>query len=155
MRHRSIRCDTPHHNSWYYNTMNTILYILTLLVLSVFDVTWLYTMGAQYKAWLGHLFAPTVNFTPAVIFYLLYAFGIVYFVLAPALAKGTTIASGAWTVFLSGAIFGLLCYATYDLTNHATMLRWPLVVTIVDMIWGTLLTGLTSVIVFVLYKKFF
>lgn len=135
--------------------MNTILYILTLLVLSVFDVTWLYTMGAQYKAWLGHLFAPTANFTPAVIFYLLYAFGIVYFVLAPALAKGTTIASGAWTVFLSGAIFGLLCYATYDLTNHATMLRWPTIVTVVDIVWGTLLTGLTSVIVFVVYKKFF
>lgn len=112
-------------------------------------------MGAQYKAWLGHLFAPTVNFTPAVIFYLLYAFGIVYFVLTPALAKGLTTTQGAWGVFISGAIFGLLCYATYDLTNHATMLRWPLAVTIVDMIWGTLLTGLTSVIVFVLYKKFF
>lgn len=135
--------------------MNTVLYILTLFVLSIFDITWLYTMGAQYKIWLGHLFAPTVNFVPAVIFYLLYTLGVVYFVIAPAIAKGATISNGTWGVLVSGLLFGLICYATYDLTNHATMLRWPTIVTIVDMIWGAVLTGLTSVIVFVLYKKFF
>ncbi|MCF7865378.1 MAG: DUF2177 family protein [Candidatus Pacebacteria bacterium] len=135
--------------------MNTILYILTLFVLSIFDITWLYTMGAQYKVWLGHLFAPTVNFVPAVIFYLLYTLGVVYFVIAPAIAKGSTLSNGLWGVLLSGLLFGLICYATYDLTNHATMLRWPTIVTIVDMIWGAVLTGLTSVIVFAIYKKFF
>ena len=135
--------------------MNIILYILTLFILSIFDATWLYSTGAQYKVWLGHLFAPTVNFIPAIIFYLLYAFGIVYFVLAPAIAKGSSLADGFWGVLISGLLFGLICYATYDLTNNATMLRWPTIVTIIDMIWGATLTGLTSVIVFAIFKKFF
>lgn len=131
--------------------MNIILYILTLFVLSILDVTWLYAMGAQYKEWLGHLFAPKINLVPVVIFYALYTFGILYFVLFPAFTKG----SAVYGVFISGALFGLFCYAAYDLTNHATMLRWPLAVTIIDMLWGALLTGLTSLIVFVIYKKFF
>ncbi len=131
--------------------MNIILYAITLLALSVLDVAWLYTMGAQYKVWLGHLFAPTVNFIPAVIFYLLYGFGIVYFVLLPALTKGTSF----WGVFVSGAVLGLLCYATYDLTNHATMLRWPAIVTVIDIAWGSLLTGTASVIAYAVYKNFF
>ena len=134
--------------------MNIILYILTLFVLLIFDATWLYSTGAQYKVWLGHLFSPTVNFIPAIIFYLLYAFGIVYFILAPAIAKGSSLADGIWGVLISGLLFGLICYATYDLTNNATMLRWPIIVTIIDMIWGTVLTGLTSVIVFAIFKKF-
>lgn len=143
--------DARDYPIYHYSIMNIILYIITLFVLSVLDIGWLYTMGAQYKVWLGHLFAPTVNFVPAIIFYLLYTAGVVYFVLLPALTRGGTM----WGVFLSGALLGLLCYATYDLTNHATMLRWPLVVTVVDMIWGALLTGLASMITFVAYKKFF
>ncbi len=123
--------------------MNIIIYILTLVVLAVFDSVWLYSTGAKYREWLGHLFATNFNFTPAVFFYLIYAFGLIYFVISPALKQGTSL----WYVLLSGALFGLVAYATYDLTNHATLTAWPLVVTLVDMAWGTLLTGLTSVIV--------
>ena len=66
-----------------------------------------------------------------------------FFVISPAMKQGTSLLN----IFLYGALFGLVAYATYDLTNHATMRDWPLHVTLLDMAWGALLTGATSVIV--------
>lgn len=120
-----------------------ITYIISLLTLAVIDAVWLFSMGSKYKTWLGHLFADSVNFIPAVIFYLIYTFGIMFFVVSPALKQGTSLLN----IFLYGALFGLVAYATYDLTNHATLRDWPLHVTLLDMAWGALLTGATSVIV--------
>ena len=139
--HRSVMYTLP---------MNIILYIYTLLVIAVMDAVWLFSTGAQYKKWLGHLFADTVNFVPAIIFYLLYTFAAVFFVVAPAVKNGT----GLLTVLLSGAILGLVAYATYDLTNHATMRDWPLVVTLLDMAWGAFLTGVASVVAVSIYRYF-
>ncbi|MEN9622209.1 MAG: hypothetical protein RLZZ67_643 [Candidatus Parcubacteria bacterium] len=130
--------------------MNTLLYIYTILSLAVIDAVWLFSTGAQYKKWLGHLFADTVNFVPAIIFYLIYTFGVVFFVVSPAVKNST----GLLTVLLSGAILGLVAYGTYDLTNHATMRDWPLVVTLLDMAWGALLTGTASVIAVSIYRYF-
>lgn len=130
--------------------MNTLLYIYTLLSLAIIDAVWLFSTGAQYKKWLGHLFADTVNFVPAVIFYLIYTFSVVFFVVSPAIKSGT----GLLTVLLSGAILGLVAYATYDLTNHAVMRDWPLVVTLLDMAWGAILTGTASVIAVSIYRYF-
>lgn len=126
------------------------MYVFVLLPMAVLDAVWLFSTGAQYKKWLGHLFADTVNFVPAIIFYLLYGAGILYFVVNPAIKGG---ASFMW-VFASGALFGLVAYATYDLTNHATMRAWPIQVTVIDMIWGALLTGVVSVVAVMLYKYF-
>jgi len=123
--------------------MNTIIYIVTLLTLAVIDSAWLFSMGSKYKTWLGHLFADSVNFYPAIIFYLIYTFGLVFFVISPAMKQGTSLLN----ILLYGALFGLVAYATYDLTNHATMRDWPLHVTLLDMAWGALLTGVTSVFV--------
>lgn len=121
-----------------------------MLSLAVIDAVWLFSTGGLYKKWLGHLFAVQVNFIPAVIFYLLYTLGVVYFVLVPAVKNGSSVLA----LFVSGALFGLIAYATYDLTNHATMRDWPLVVTVLDMVWGMILTGTVSVIAVSLYKYF-
>ncbi len=118
-------------------------YIITLITIAIIDVGWLFSMGSKYRTWLDHLFADSVNFVPAVIFYLIYTFGLVFFVIFPAMKQGTSLLN----IFLYGALFGLVAYATYDLTNHATMRDWPLLVTIIDMAWGALLTGATAVVV--------
>ena len=77
---------------------------------------------------------------PAGIFYALYTFGIVYLVINPALSGGF----GLIKVFCVGMVLGLVSYATYDLTNQATLKNWPLVVTVVDLVWGAVLTGSVS-----------
>ncbi len=122
--------------------MNIMYYVATLVPLAILDVIWLFSMGGHYKSWLGHLFAPTVNFVPAVIFYLIYTAGITFFVVAPAIKSGHSF----WVIFATGALFGLVAYATYDLTNHATLKDWPLIVTIIDMAWGAFLTGTGAVV---------
>jgi uncharacterized membrane protein len=118
--------------------------------MGIIDSIWLFTMGAQYRAWLGHLFAPAFNYTPAVIFYLIYAFGLVYFVISPAIQNGQSY----FQTFLIGSFLGLLAYAAYDLTNHATLQNWPVMVTIIDMLWGALLSGMVSALTVFIYKTF-
>ncbi len=130
--------------------MKILIYIYALLALAILDAIWLFSTGAQYKKWLGHLFADKVNFIPAIIFYLLYTFGVVFFVAWPAIKGGTSLPM----VLLSGALFGLIAYATYDLTNHATMRSWPLIVTCIDMVWGAVLTGIVSVAAVAIHRYF-
>lgn len=130
--------------------MNIFLYIYTLLALAIMDAVWLFSTGAQYKKWLGHLFADTVNFVPAIIFYLVYTTGVVFFVVSPAIKNG----AGLSSVLLSGALLGLVAYATYDLTNHATLRDWPLIVTMLDMVWGAVLTGVASIAAVYIYRHF-
>lgn len=112
--------------------------------MGVLDAVWLSTMTKKFYApRLGHLMGE-VQWLPAVIFYLLYAMGVVYLVLVPAMQYNWTFARTAFT----GAVLGLICYATYDLTNQATLKNWPVAVTVVDMIWGAVLTGLVVAAVF-------
>lgn len=127
-----------------------MLYFGTLSSLVIIDSVWLFAMGAHYKKTLGSLFDFSVNFIPAIIFYLIYTFGVVMFVLLPAVQKGSTNLS----VFLMGALFGLVGYAVYDLTNQATIRNWPLSITLMDMAWGAVLTGLSSLIAYALYAYF-
>ena len=79
---------------------------------------------------------------PAVLFYVIYITGLSFFVLEPAITEN----AGVYQSFIAGALFGLVTYATYDLTNHATLERWPLSVTVVDLVWGSILTGGVSVL---------
>jgi uncharacterized membrane protein len=125
------------------------LYFTALASLVVLDVIWLsFVAKGFYQKYLGYLMAPQVNFLPAVIFYLLYAAGIIWFVVYPNLKSGSV--SG---VVLQGAFLGLIAYAAYDLTNHATVKNWPWQMTVVDMAWGALLTALVSTIVFLIFKR--
>lgn len=116
-------------------------YFITLLVFLVLDATWLGLIAQPfYQAQIGFLLAEKANWAAAGAFYLLYVAGLVFFVVEPALRAGTAPGRAA----LRGAFFGLVAYATYDLTNLATLDRWPIAVTAVDMAWGAALGALTT-----------
>jgi uncharacterized membrane protein len=89
-----------------------------------------------YRNNLGHLLRPDVNWTAAIIFYLLYIMGILIFATMPALEKNSP-----WQAVLLGGLFGFFAYATYDLTNLATLKDWPVIVVWVDILWGVFLTA--------------
>jgi len=123
-----------------------IIYGLTLAVFLLVDLVWLLKIAPGfYKKEIGHLMAKKANGVAAIVFYLLFIVGLVIFVGYPTYIAGTW-----WKALLYGALFGLFTYATYDLTNLATLEKWPLKVTLIDIAWGTFLSGATSVIVFFL-----
>jgi uncharacterized membrane protein len=113
------------------------IYVITIPIFFLIDLFWLGVLARDfYKKHLGYLFRPNVNWTAALLFYFLFIAGIVIFAVKPALETHS-----AQRALLYGALFGLLAYATYDLTNLATIRDWPLIVTVVDLIWGTVLCG--------------
>lgn len=112
-------------------------YVAALMLFLALDALWLSSMLERlYRPALAHLLAPQVAWQPAALFYLLYAAGIVGFAIAPALAVQRAAAA-----FARGAALGLLAYATYDLSNQATLPGWPWRVTLADLAWGTVATG--------------
>ena len=115
-------------------------YLLTLVILLALDALWLGVIAPPfYRSQIGFLMADSPNWGAAGVFYLLFVAGLVVFVIAPGLGAGAP-SRAAWR----GAFFGLVAYATYDLTNLATLARWPLLLTVVDMAWGTLLCAATA-----------
>lgn len=117
-----------------------VAYIATLVFFLAADFIWLgYVAFGWYRSQIGHLLADTVNFPAAVLFYAIYCIGIVYFAVMPALTAG-----GVFKAAMLGAMFGFFCYATYDMTNLATLKGWPLAMSLVDMAWGTVLTGASA-----------
>lgn len=109
------------------------LYFSTLLAFLLIDGIWLGLVARGfYGRYLGYLLKTNPSWFAAILFYLLFVAGILIFVVVPA----SHYESGK-RALVYGAIFGLVTYATYDLTNLATIKDWPLVVTIVDLIWGT------------------
>ncbi len=125
------------------------LYLIALPVFLLIDMIWLGLVAKNFYAkHLGYIMRPDVNWLAAIIFYLIFIVGLVWFVITPALDKGS------WAnALLFGALFGLITYATYDLTNLATLKDWPLIVTIVDLIWGTALSASVSVITYFIANK--
>lgn len=125
------------------------LYAIALPIFFATDMLWLGILAKNfYKNQIGFLMKPDINWTAAIIFYLLFMVGLVLFVIAPAVEKGE------WAhALLFGALFGLITYATYDLTNLATLKDWPLLVTIVDLVWGATLGALVSVITYFIASK--
>lgn len=106
----------------------------------VLDGVWLSTMvNSFYKSRIGHLMGP-LSYGPAIVFYLLYNLGVLILVIYPALQNKTSLIQ----VFINGAVLGMVAYGTYDLTNQATLKNWPLSLTVVDLLWGSLLTGLVA-----------
>jgi uncharacterized membrane protein len=122
--------------------MNLKLYFITLSVFLGIDSLWLGLVAPEfYRAQIGHLMAETPNLIAAGVFYLLFIAGLVYFVVEPSLRVGKVM-----DVLMRGALFGLVTYGTYDLTNLATLREWPLLVTVVDLAWGTILTATTAAV---------
>lgn len=116
-------------------------YFITLICFLILDAIWLGLIAQPfYQAQIGFLLAENPSWAAAGVFYLLYVAGLVFFVVEPALRAGIAPGRAA----LRGAFFGLVAYATYDLTNLATVDRWPIAVTAVDMAWGAALGALTT-----------
>lgn len=116
------------------------LYILTLLVFLAIDFVWLNWIAKNlYAEKIGHLLAENANLIPALIFYLLFVVATIIFAVLP----GYEMQSIGKTIFL-GALFGMITYATYDLTNLATLKNWPVSVTLIDIVWGTSLSTVTA-----------
>jgi len=116
------------------------VYFLTLAVFFLIDMVWLGVVAKSfYRRHLGYLMGPKVVWPAAVLFYLLFIAGLLVFAVRPAL-----VAAAPLKALFLGAFLGLLAYATYDLTNLATIKDWPVIVTAVDLVWGAVLGGLVS-----------
>ena len=126
-----------------------LVYAITLPIFFGIDLVWLGVVANQfYPRHLGHLLAAQVQWIPAILFYLLFIAGIVFFAVKPAIEAGR-----ARLALVNGAFLGLVAYATYDLTNQATMRDWPVIVTVVDLIWGTVLTGTVAVVSYLVSRR--
>ena len=125
------------------------LYFIALSVFLAIDMIWLGLIAKNlYAKQIGFLMKSDINWLAAIIFYLLFIVGLVLFVIMPAMQKNSWLPA-----LLLGALFGLITYATYDLTNLATIKDWPILVTIIDLIWGTTVAGAVSVISFFIAIK--
>jgi uncharacterized membrane protein len=114
------------------------MYVLTFVIFFLIDMVWLGLVAKNfYRRYLGEMLSPKVNWPAAILFYLLFIAGLLLFVIEP--AQGRPL-QALW----KGACLGLIAYATYDLTNQATMKGWPLLVTVVDLAWGTTLGAAVS-----------
>ena len=124
------------------------LYFCTLLAFFAIDMVWLGLVARGfYQKHLGFLLRPNPNWSAAIVFYLLFVLGLLVFVVVPSLQAGST-----KKVLILGALFGLITYATYDLTNLATVKDWPWIVTVVDLLWGGILATSVSYLGFLAGK---
>lgn len=125
------------------------LYLATLIAFFAIDMVWLGLVARNfYRRHLGFLLRPNPNWAAAIIFYLLFIAGILVFVVLPGLEDGSLT-----TTVLRAAFFGLVTYATYDLTNLATLKNWPLCVTLADLAWGMFLCIAVSSVGFLVGRQ--
>ena len=126
------------------------LYGVALVTFFAIDLLWLGVVARGfYQEHMGHLMKPSVNWAAAVAFYLLFLVGLVVLVIWPAIQRESFAQA-----MLLGALFGLVTYAAYDLTNLATLDGFPLKVALVDLLWGTLLCATVSAVTFLIGNTF-
>jgi len=124
-------------------------FFVAFITFLIIDGAWLTLIAKDFYAkHLGFLMSKTPNFAAAGIFYVIYIITLVVLIIAPALQKGSLSAA-----ILTAALFGFCAYATYDLTNLATIKDWPLIVTVVDLIWGTFVTAAVSGITYLILSR--
>lgn len=125
-------------------------YLVTTFVFLAIDVVWLYSTAERlYRKEIGFLMRENFNFSAALIFYLFFAGGLMFFVVNRAVA----LSSWQYALF-AGMFFGFITYSTYDMTNYATIKDWPLMITVIDIIWGSFLCGITSFLSYHIIKYF-
>lgn len=118
------------------------IYVAMGITFLALDSVWLGLVARGfYKRHIGHLMTNNPNFVAAGIFYALFLFGLMMLVVIPA-GKAYSVIQALW----SGALFGLVCYATFDLTNQALLKNWPTTVTIIDLLWGTFVTTIVALV---------
>lgn len=124
------------------------LYALTVPLFFVIDLLWLGVIAKGfYRRKLDFILSSQVNWTAAVIFYLMYIAGILFFAVRPA------VSNNSWgQAAVLGGLFGFFTYATYDLTNLATIKNWPLAIVVVDILWGVCLCSLVALLSFTIGK---
>ncbi len=116
-------------------------YVCALVIFAAVDVAWLTIMAERfYRPILGDILSPNVDLRAAAAFYLLYPAGLMVFAIAPALKTGDL-----KTAAVMGALFGMFSYATYDLTNQATLRNWTVTLTMADIAWGTFVSGVAAI----------
>lgn len=124
-------------------------YFTTLIIFFAVDLIWLGLIAKRlYRHYIGYLLASSPNWVAAIVFYSIYIVGLVYFAISPGLEKNNIYHS-----LKAGMFFGFITYATYDLTNLATIKNWPLEITIIDLIWGTFLCGIVSFVSHLILKN--
>ncbi|MDD3481143.1 MAG: DUF2177 family protein [Patescibacteria group bacterium] len=124
------------------------LYLATVPVFFALDMVWLGVVSKDlYRREMGALMRADVNWTAGIIFYLLYIIGIIYFAVSPGVKDSSLLKA-----VLNGALFGFMAYATYDLTGLAVIKDWSLSLTVIDIIWGTILTASVAAASFYLAK---
>ena len=130
--------------------MNVIItYVLTLFVFAVIDTAWLGTMGDRvYRPLIGSMLAEDFRVIPAVVFYAVYAAGLTLFAVWPGFTGGDWQKALIW-----GGLFGLFAYATYDLTNLATLKSWSVKLVVIDIAWGIIVSAGSSALACVLALK--
>ncbi|HTA26785.1 MAG TPA: DUF2177 family protein [Bacteroidia bacterium] len=126
-------------------------YFIALITFFAIDMVWLGVVSKNYyKQKLGFILSPNPNWAAAIFFYLIYIGGILFFAINPGLKEMN------WqTALINGVVFGAMCYTTYDLTNMATIAKWPIEIVIIDIIWGMVITGSVSVITYFAVSKIF
>ncbi|MGZ2369644.1 DUF2177 family protein [Ancylomarina sp. YFZ004] len=125
-----------------------ISYLFTFIVFLLIDLLWLGIIAKKlYQKYLGDLLSDKVNWTAAFIFYFIYVAGISIFAIYPAVQKDSV-----FNAIMMGALFGLFTYATYDLTNLATLKGWPLPIVFIDILWGVILSASVSLSGFYIVK---
>lgn len=128
---------------------NLLVYGIATVVFFAIDMVWLGVIAKNlYRQKLGFILSEQVNWPAAFIFYFTYIAGILFFAVLPAIREAN------WhTALLNGALLGLMCYATYDLTNMATIKNWPPSIVAIDIVWGTVLTGSVSLLTYTISSK--
>ena len=126
-----------------------LTYIVSVPVFFIVDMIWLGVIAKGfYRKALEPLITPNINWIAAIIFYLLFLVGVLIFALLPGMEKRSLV----YTIAMA-ALFGFIAYATYDLTNLATLRDWPLMLSIVDMIWGSFLSASTATITYLIMSR--
>ena len=124
-------------------------YVAFLVAFGICDAIWLGTMTARlYRPALGDLIVEPIRYGSAALFYFGFPLGVLHFAVIPALRSG-----GATDALVNGALIGMLAYATYDLTNYATLRPWTLTITLADIVYGTVVVGFCSWIAYEVARR--
>ena len=127
-----------------------ITYFVTLAVFGAVDLLWLGLVAKDfYRQSIGHLMGTGFNIPAAIAFYLIYVAGLIFFAVQPAIAANDW-KNALWL----GLAFGFFAYATYDLTNLATLKDWPLSLSLADMAWGSVLSGFAAAVGYAAATRF-
>ena len=122
------------------STKHLVAWAVTFLVLLVIDMIWLGVVAkGMYQEAMGDLMSPNPRLTFAAVFYLVYPIGLLLFAIMPGVEAQSVVRAA-----VLGALFGMFCYATYDLTNLAVIRNWPLALSFIDIAWGTVVSGVAA-----------